>query len=269
MSSSNIWKKIGIGAAITGGVIASVALIPIGIGFGTAGVVGGSIAAGIQASIGNVAAGSIFAVFTSLGMTGVFASSAAVGAILGVGGLASYIKGQFFPGKDAELIYVTIQNKDNPDIIIKLLEIRFPPQREEIKQNYQEKYPNNNFNEDIINYVPINLREHVENLLKNTNEITIQTEVVRQFFDNQSFENYIQKDFIDFYDAQLIDKIINNNDNPLLIVRLLNYRDEKQRESIDSQFRKIRGDKKRKMISYILDFMPGHSEVPYIHILLD
>ena len=44
MSSSNIWKKIGIGAAITGGVIASVALIPIGIGFGTAGVVGGSIA---------------------------------------------------------------------------------------------------------------------------------------------------------------------------------------------------------------------------------
>ena len=91
--------------------------------------------------------------------------------------------------------------------------------------------------------------------MKNTNEITIQTEVVRQFFDNQSFENYIQKNFIDFYDAQLIDKIINNNDNPLLIVRLLNYRVEKQRESIDSQFRKICRDKKRKMISYILDFI--------------
>ena len=81
MSSSNIWKKIGIGAAITGGVIATVALIPIGLGFGTAGIVGGSIAAGIQAAIGNVAAGSLFAVCTSLGMTGVFASSAAVGAI--------------------------------------------------------------------------------------------------------------------------------------------------------------------------------------------
>ncbi len=61
MSSSNIWKKIGTGAAIIGGVIASVALIPIGIGFGTAGVVGGSIAAGIKAAIGNVVEGSIFA----------------------------------------------------------------------------------------------------------------------------------------------------------------------------------------------------------------
>ena len=60
-------------------------------------------------------------------MTGVFASSAAVGAIFGVGGLVSYMKGKFSPGKDAELIYVTIQNTDNPDIIIKLLEIRFPP----------------------------------------------------------------------------------------------------------------------------------------------
>ena len=49
MSSSNIWKKIGKGAIITGGVIASVALIPIGLGFGTAGVVG------------SIAAGSIFA----------------------------------------------------------------------------------------------------------------------------------------------------------------------------------------------------------------
>ena len=57
MSSENIWKKIGKAAAITGGVIAGVALIPISIGFGTAGIVGGSIAAAIQAGIGNVAAG--------------------------------------------------------------------------------------------------------------------------------------------------------------------------------------------------------------------
>ena len=136
MSSSNIWKKIGIGAAITGGVITTVALIPIGIGFGTAGIVGGSIAAGIQAIIGNVAAGSLFAVCTSLGMTGVFASSAAVGAILGAGGLVSYMKGKFSASKDAELIHTTIENTDNPDIIIKLLEIRFPSQREEIRQKY-------------------------------------------------------------------------------------------------------------------------------------
>ena len=60
MSSSNIWKKIGIGAGITGGVIAGIALLPMTLGFGTAGIVGGSIAAG-----------SIFAVCTSLGMSGV------------------------------------------------------------------------------------------------------------------------------------------------------------------------------------------------------
>ena len=57
MSSENIWKKIGKAAAITGGVIAGVALIPISIGFGTAGIVGGSIAAAIQAGIGNVVEG--------------------------------------------------------------------------------------------------------------------------------------------------------------------------------------------------------------------
>ena len=33
-------------------------------------------------------------------MTGVFASSAEVGAIFGVGGLVSYMKGKFSPGKD-------------------------------------------------------------------------------------------------------------------------------------------------------------------------
>ena len=47
-----MWKKIGIGVGITGGVIAGVALIPITLGFGTAGIIGGSIAAGIQAAIG-------------------------------------------------------------------------------------------------------------------------------------------------------------------------------------------------------------------------
>lgn len=63
------------------------------LGFGTAGIVGGSIAAGIQSIIGNVAAGSLFATLTSLGMTGVFASTVAVGAILGgAGGLATYFK---------------------------------------------------------------------------------------------------------------------------------------------------------------------------------
>ena len=175
-NNQNIWKKIGIGAAITGGVIAGVALVPITMGFGTAGIVGGSIAAGIQSLIGNVAAGSIFAVCTSLGMTGVFATSAAVGAILGAGGLAAYIKNRFSAKKDAELINKVIDKRDNPDIIIKLLEVRFPGQREEIREEYNKLY--NNFDEDIINYVPINSKIHIENLLKRTYEIIPETQNV-------------------------------------------------------------------------------------------
>ena len=268
MSSSNIWKKIGIGVAITGGVIGGVALLPICLGFGTAGIVGGSIAAGIQSLIGNVAAGSLFAVCTSLGMSGVFATSAAVGAILGAGGLASYIKGKFSPEKDAELIHATIENRDNPDIIIKLLEVRFPPQREEIRQKYQQKYPMNNFNQDIINYVPINMRVHVENLLMDTDDIHPQTDNVNHLLNEEPFGNYFQNEFSDATDALLIDQVINLNDNPLIIVRLLNYRTEDQRKKIDSKFRELRGDNNRRMIEYILDFMPNHPEVPYLHDLL-
>ena len=37
------------------------------IGFGASGIVGGSIAAGVQSSIGNVVAGSLFAKLQSLG----------------------------------------------------------------------------------------------------------------------------------------------------------------------------------------------------------
>ena len=173
------WKKIGKVALITGSVITGIALIPIAIGFGTAGIVGGSIAAAIQSIIGNVAAGSLFAVCTSLGMTGVFASTATVGAILG-------------DEKDAKLLYETIKNGDNPDIIIMLLEVRFPEQRKEIRNKYNRLYPNNNFDEDITNYVPINLRVHIENLLIKTNEIVVQTENIKLFI-NYTFEDYFKK----------------------------------------------------------------------------
>ena len=138
MNRNETLKKIGIGLGITGGVILGIALIPITMGFGTAGIVAGSVAAGIQASIGSVVAGSAFAVCTSLGMTGVFASSATVGAILGLGGLAAYIKGSFNAKTDAELIYKVIKEKDQSEIIIKLIESRFPCQRLQIKQEYEK-----------------------------------------------------------------------------------------------------------------------------------
>ena len=269
MSSSNIWKKIGIGAAVAGGVIAGVALIPITLGFGGAGIVAGSVAAGIQAAIGNVAAGSVFAICTSLGMTGVFASSAAVGAILGVGGLAAYIKGRFDPKKDAELIKTTIDNRDNPDIIIKLIEIRFPKQREQTREKYEELYPGNNFNEDILNYISINLRVHVENMLRKTSEIYAHSQNVIALFGNGGFEEYCENKFEDFKDALLIETVINNNDNPLIIVRLLNYRNEDERKKIDKKFRERKADPNKKMISYIIDYMQEHPEISYIHVLLD
>jgi len=273
MSSPNVWKKIGIGAAVAGGVIAGIALIPITLGFGGAGIIAGSVAAGIQAAIGNVAAGSAFAIFTSLGMTGVFASSAAVGAILGAGGLAAYIKGRFDAKKDAELIRATIDNHDNPDIIIKLLEIRFPPQREEIRQRYQELYPVHNFDHDILDYIPINdngiLRIHAMNMLVDSNDINVHSPNVKSLFNNGTFKDYCEMEFQDFRDALLIDTIINNNDNALMIVRLLNYRDEDQRKKIDKKFRERKGDMNRRMLDYILDYMPVIPETPYLHILLD
>ena len=66
--NSSFAKGIAVGSALLFGA----SLIPAAIGFGSAGIVGGSIAAGIQSGIGNVAAGSLFSVFQSLGMTGFF-----------------------------------------------------------------------------------------------------------------------------------------------------------------------------------------------------
>ena len=64
---------------IGGGLASAVGLGGTLLGFGTAGVVAGSAAA--QAAIGNVAAGSLFATMTSLGMQGIFAGTAIGGGI--------------------------------------------------------------------------------------------------------------------------------------------------------------------------------------------
>ena len=267
--STSIWQKIGVGVAVAGGVIASVALLPITLGFGGTGIVAGSVAAGIQAAIGNVAAGSVFAICTSLGMTGVFASSAAVGAILGAGGLVTYLKQKFDPENDSKLIRITIENTDNPDIITKLLESRFPDQREEEREAYEKLYPDKNFEEDILNYVPINSREHVKNMIRKTSEIFAHTQNVKLSMENISFEEYCKNKFVDYKDAKLIDDIICNNDNPLMIVRLLNYRDEGERKKIDLKFRERKGDIQRKMLVYIINYMKNSPEISYIHILLE
>ena len=56
-------KKVGVGLGVTGGVVAAIASIPIAMGFGLSGIVAGSAAAATQSAIGNVAAGSAFAIF--------------------------------------------------------------------------------------------------------------------------------------------------------------------------------------------------------------
>ena len=53
-------------------------------GFGAAGVAAGSLAAATQATIGNVAAGSLFATLTSWGMTGALTTTAAGGGVTAV-----------------------------------------------------------------------------------------------------------------------------------------------------------------------------------------
>ena len=60
--------------------------VPTLIGFGSSGIVAGSIAAGVQSTIGNVAAGSIFSTLTSMGMSGTFT-------LLGEIGLSSIAAG--------------------------------------------------------------------------------------------------------------------------------------------------------------------------------
>ena len=79
-------------AMIVGGVIAAVSFIPITLGFSTAGIVGGSVAAAIQSMIGAVSSGSIFATMTSLGMTGVFSKLVAVGTLFAGIGLTSLFR---------------------------------------------------------------------------------------------------------------------------------------------------------------------------------
>ncbi len=65
---------------LIGGIVVAVgASIPIILGFGTAGVAAGSVAAGIQSTIGNVAAGSLFAITQSAAASGTFVTAAVCG----------------------------------------------------------------------------------------------------------------------------------------------------------------------------------------------
>ena len=237
-----------VGAA--GLIVTGIAVTPILIGFGTTGIAAGSIAACVQSMIGNVAAGSLFATLTSLGMTGTFTTSAAVGAIFGVGGFSAYLYQKFSPQNDSKLIYTVFQENDNPNIIVKLLEARTPSQRSKLNLNKK----------DIIDRMPDNLKEHTKNLLMETNDISIYTidvsYLLYQNFNYASLKDYCEDKFDKEKDIKLINKIIDNDDNPLLIVRLLNYRERKQINEI------------KELKTKIIRFMEGSSEYDYVKLLL-
>lgn len=78
-----------------GAATAVVCAAPMLVGFGTGGIVAGSLAAAWQATIGNVAAGSAFATLQSLGATGTLATGAYGGAgVLGLGALGNRLVGK-------------------------------------------------------------------------------------------------------------------------------------------------------------------------------
>jgi len=81
------------GLVVGGGAVMAAPLVLTAVGFGSAGVVGGSIAAAWQATIGNVAAGSFFAACQSAGAAGISATtSAAIGSAgAAVGSGLSYL----------------------------------------------------------------------------------------------------------------------------------------------------------------------------------
>ena len=72
-------------------------------------------------------------------------------------------------------------------------------------------------------------------MLIKTSDINANSPNVKLLFNNGTFEDYCDLKFQDFRDALLNITIINSGDNPLMIVRLLNYRNEDERKKIDKK----------------------------------
>jgi hypothetical protein len=87
--------------AVAGGILATPLVVPVAlgtVGFSSTGVVGGSIAAGLQAQVGNVVAGSAFAACQSMAMGGSFSSVATVASGT-AGGLIGFVGTRVFGRK--------------------------------------------------------------------------------------------------------------------------------------------------------------------------
>lgn len=83
----NTADKVVTGTSVSGGVIAAGCGAFKLLGFKAAGVAAGSIASGIQAGIGNVAAGSAFSIAQSLGTSAVVTVGLTGGLVIVAGGV--------------------------------------------------------------------------------------------------------------------------------------------------------------------------------------
>ena len=83
-----------IATGTTSGVTATVGGVCSWLGFTSGGIAAGSTAAGIQAGVGNIVAGSTFATMQSLGATGVFYGLGVAGGVglVAVGGVYGGVK---------------------------------------------------------------------------------------------------------------------------------------------------------------------------------
>lgn len=79
-------------ALMVGGAVVAAPCVALSLfGFGAAGIVGGSLAAATQASIGNVVAGSTFAMLQGAGATGMFVNGMTAGAVAATAGAAAKV----------------------------------------------------------------------------------------------------------------------------------------------------------------------------------
>ncbi len=69
---------------------------PLLLGFGSAGVIGGSVAAVAQSTLANVTAGGLFATLQSLGAIGITSQAATIGAAVSTAGIVHTTKKYFW-----------------------------------------------------------------------------------------------------------------------------------------------------------------------------
>ena len=102
-----------------------------------------------------------------------------------------------------------------------------------------------------------------------TKDIIAKTEYVKNILGNEGFDKYFENEFDEVNDVKLIDEVIKRNDNALIIVRLLNYREYSQRKKINDKFKEMELNQNKTLFLYIKQFMLNHVEMEYVCFLFN